>query len=166
MAPSLVGAGRLVSSPLTRARETADALSLGLRIEVDERWVEVDYGDYEGRSLSSVPRQTWETWRSNPDEPWPGGESLTDVSRRVTECCEELFGLEGSGARAESDVVVVSHVSPIKAAVAWALGAPRSVVWRLYLANASVTRIAWGAGAPVLRSYNETFRVPAPEVRD
>ena len=40
--------GRLVSSPLGRARDTAEALGLALPVEVDERWIEVDYGELEG----------------------------------------------------------------------------------------------------------------------
>ena len=68
--------------------------------------------------------------------------------------------MSGEGARAERDVVVVSHVSPIKAAVAWALGAARTAVWRLHLRPASVTRIGWGAGAPVLHGYNLTAAEP------
>jgi broad specificity phosphatase PhoE len=59
---------------------------------------------------------------------------------------------------------VVSHVSPVKAAVAWALGASETVVWRMFLSTASVTRIAWGAGSPVLRSYNETVQALADPV--
>jgi broad specificity phosphatase PhoE len=148
--------GRLITSPLARARDTAAELGLELPAEVDERWVEVDYGEYEGRSLSSVASSAWERWRSDPAIAWPGGESLADVGRRVRQSCEELFALEGAGARAGADVVVVSHVSPIKAAVAWALGTGDEVVWRMYLATASVTRVAWGVDAPVLRSYNET----------
>ena len=68
-------------------------------------------------------------------------------------------------------MVVVSHVSPIKAAVAWALGAGDEVVWRLYLATASITRIGWGDDGPVLHGYNETIprrrrrRDPRPAVR-
>ena len=53
----VVGAGRLISSPLGRARETAAALGLGLPIEVDERWTEIDYGELEGTPLSAVPRR-------------------------------------------------------------------------------------------------------------
>ncbi|MGH9028866.1 MAG: histidine phosphatase family protein [Acidimicrobiales bacterium] len=150
------GATRLITSPLERARETADALCLGIPVEIDDRWIEVDYGEYEGRSLSELSGPEWERWRSNPTVRWPGGESLSEVGTRVRKSCEELFALEGEGARAAGDVVVVSHVSPVKAAVAWALGAGDEVAWRLYLATASVTRISWGAGAPVLRSYNET----------
>jgi len=43
----------------------------------------------------------------------------------------------------------------IKAAVAWALGVGDEVAWRLHLATASVTRIGWGAGGPVLHRFNE-----------
>ncbi len=59
-------------------------------------------------------------------------------------------------------MVVVSHVSPIKAAVAWALGAGDQVVWRLYLATASITRIGWGRDGPVLHRYNETVTSGRP----
>jgi broad specificity phosphatase PhoE len=158
---SLLGrVDRLISSPLERARDTAAALRLDVPVELDERWIEVDYGDHEGRALSEIAATEWDGWRSDPSRRWPGGESLSDVAERVGECCEELFACEGRGARAEGDVVVVSHVSPIKAAVAWALATSETVVWRLFLSTASVTRIAWGAGAPVLRSYNETVHSP------
>jgi broad specificity phosphatase PhoE len=52
-------------------------------------------------------------------------------------------------------VVVVSHVSPIKAAVAWALGVGDEVTWRLFVAPASLTRIALGDRGPVLHTFNE-----------
>jgi broad specificity phosphatase PhoE len=59
---------------------------------------------------------------------------------------------------ADGDVVVVSHVSPIKAAAAWALGVGDEVAWRMYVAQASITRIGVGGpgGLPSLRSFNET----------
>ena len=53
-------------------------------------------------------------------------------------------------------MVVVSHVSPIKAATCWALGLADQGAWRLYLATASMTRIGWGADGPVLNRFNET----------
>ncbi|HXQ61359.1 MAG TPA: histidine phosphatase family protein [Acidimicrobiales bacterium] len=152
----LVGAGRLISSPLGRARETAEALGLGLPIEVDERWTEVDYGEFEGESLSAVPPEIWQRWRSDPSFRPPGGETLAEVGVRVAAACDELFARPGSGARGSADVVVVSHVSPIKAAVAWALGAGDDLAWRLHLSTASLTRVAWGADRPVLRSFNDT----------
>ena len=60
---------------------------------------------------------------------------------------------------ADTDVVVVSHVSPIKAAVAWALGCGMETAWRTHLDQASITRLALGANGPLLRSYNETHHL-------
>ncbi len=157
LAAAVSGATRLVSSPLTRARDTAEALGTGLPVEVDERWVEMDYGEYDGRKLGDVPPEVWRTWRSDPTyraagrgEPRlrrrPGAGGVHRAVRRP--------GRAGPGGRR---VVVVSHVSPIKAAACWSLGLGDEGAWRLYLANASVTRITWGAGgAPVLAGFNDT----------
>lgn len=61
----------------------------------------------------------------------------------------------GAGARSdEGDVVVVSHVSPIKAAVAWALGTGEGTAWHLHLSTGSITRVGWGAGIPVVHGFN------------
>ena len=75
---------------------------------------------------------------------------------RVREACEELFADPDGGARGDETVVVVSHVSPIKAAACWSLGMGDEGAWRLYLANASITRITWGPGGPVLAGFNHT----------
>jgi probable phosphoglycerate mutase len=147
---------RLISSPLGRARESAAALGLDLPVEVDQRWVEVHYGEHESRPLPEVPPELWRRWRTERDFRPEGGEALIDVGARVGRACQELFAHDGTGARdPEGDVVVVSHVSPIKAAVAWALGVEDHVAWRLHLSNASVTRIGWGADVPVLHTYNQ-----------
>jgi broad specificity phosphatase PhoE len=146
---------RLVSSPLQRARDTAEALGLGLPVEVDERWVEIDYGGHEGRALTEVPADVWDRWRVDPEQRSEGSESLADVGRRVRAACGELLAEEGAPARGpDGDVVVVSHVSPIKAAVAWALGTDDTLAWRLHLSTGSVTRIGWGAGGPVVHTFN------------
>ena len=84
------------------------------------------------------------------------GEALTEVDARVAAACEALFASPGAGARApDGDVVVVSHVTPIKLAVAWALGMGAELSWRLHLLTGSVTRIGWGDGRPVLHGFNE-----------
>jgi broad specificity phosphatase PhoE len=146
---------RLVSSPLRRALDTAAQLGLGIPAEVDERWVEVDYGEHEGRELGDVPAEVWRRWRDDPSYRPVGGESLGQVAERVRDACDELFATPGTGARAaDGDVVVVSHVSPIKAAIAWALGTGPGLDWRLRLSTGSLTRIGWGADAPVLHCFN------------
>lgn len=149
---------RLVSSPLRRALDTAEALATGVAVEIDDRWVEVDYGIYEGQPLSEVPTDIWQLWRGDPSYQPEGGESLAAVAERVREACDELFASDGSGARARpetGDVVVVSHVSPIKAAVAWALGTGAGLDWRLRLSTGSITVIGWGAAGPLLHCFNQ-----------
>jgi broad specificity phosphatase PhoE len=156
LADTVAGAERLISSPLTRARDTAEALGTGLPVEIDDRWVEVDYGEYDGRKLTDIPADVWRRWRSDPGFVPPGGESLASAGTRVREACEELFADPDGAARGEGTVVVVSHVSPIKAAACWSLGMGDEGAWRLYLANASATRIRWGPGGPVLAGFNHT----------
>jgi probable phosphoglycerate mutase len=156
LAATVADATRLVSSPLARARDTADALGTGLPVEIDERWIEVDYGEYDGQALGSVPAEVWARWRSDPTFTPPGGESMASAGVRVRAACEELFADTDGPARGDGVVVVVSHVSPIKAAACWSLGMGDEGAWRLYLANASVTRIRWGPGGPVLAGFNHT----------
>jgi probable phosphoglycerate mutase len=163
LGPHVGTVSRLVSSPLRRALDTAGALELGIPVEIDERWIEVDYGEHEGRALGDVPADVWRRWRGEPDFRPAGGETLAEVGARVRRACEVLFATRGDGARSDrGDVVVVSHVSPIKAAVAWALGAEAGLDWRLQLSTGSITRIGWGADGPVLHSFNEIPTVPPP----
>ncbi len=149
------------TSPLARARDTAALLDLGPPPAVDDRWIEVDYGEYECQPLGGIPAEVWRRWREDRDFRPEGGETLAEVDERVTAACVELFARDGAGARrADGDVVVVSHVTPIKAAVAWALGT-WDLYWRLYLRTASVTRIGWNRDAPILHGYNEVAVAPA-----
>lgn len=143
------GADRVVCSPLRRTRETADAL--GLPVTIDERWIEIDYGALDGTPMLEVPPGTWEAWRADVGFVPGGGESLVALGERVREAASEL--LEESRTR---DIVVVTHVSPIKAATAWALGVGDEVVWRMWCAPASVTEIGTRGSTPSLHSYNVT----------
>jgi broad specificity phosphatase PhoE len=154
--------GELRTSPLRRARDTARLLAPGCPALVDERWVEIDYGELDGQPLDQVPAEVWRRWRHDRDFRPSGGETLAEVEARVTAACRELFASGGAGARVPgSDVVVVSHVTPIKAAVAWALGVA-GLHWRLHLSTGSVTRIGWERDAPVLYGYNAVALAPAP----
>jgi broad specificity phosphatase PhoE len=150
------------SSPLRRARDTAELLALGPPIQVDERWIEVDYGEFECQPLGGIPAEVWQRWQRDRDFRPEGGETLAEVDARIAAVCTDLFAVEGAGARrpdGEGDVVVVSHVSPIKAAVAWALGTV-DLYWRLHLRTASVTRIGWNRDAPILHGFNEVALAP------
>jgi len=140
---------RVISSPLRRARQTAEAL--GLPVEIDGEWIEVDYGEYEGLPYRDVPAELWQRWRTEPGFAPPGGESMAAVGARVRAACDRL-----QDEASERNVVVVSHVSPIKAAVAWSLGVGDDVPWRMFLDVAAICRVGVGPNGPTLRSYNDT----------
>ena len=54
-----------------------------------------------------------------------------------------------------SDVAVVTHVSPVKAALAWTLGVGGELAWRTYVAPASVMAVGAGPAGPSLRNFND-----------
>jgi len=145
---------RVLSSPLQRARATAAAIATvhDLEVGVDDRLIELDYGDWDGQLLSEVTPDQWAAWRRDPDFAPPGGERLADVTARVTSFCGDVLS--------DDLVIAVSHVSPIKAAVCCALQVDDRVTWRMQLDVASVTRIGGRAdGSPYLLAFNDASLV-------
>lgn len=155
VAAALGPVDRVVTSSLRRARETAAMFAAPTTI--DDRWIELDYGSFDGVPLSDVPAEAWISWRSDRTFAPPGGESMGDLDLRVREAAAELLEV----ARSEV-VVVVSHVSPIKAAVAWAIGGDVMMSWRMQLDQAAVSRIGAGPNGPSMRSFNEVLYTVAP----
>jgi broad specificity phosphatase PhoE len=145
-------AARVVASPLTRTVETAEAF--GRVVHIDERWIELDYGTYDGQPVADVPSEVWRAWRADPHFVPGGGESLAALGVRVRAACDDLLEEARDG-----DVIVVSHVSPIKAALAWALAVGDEVAWRMFVQIASIARVGIGPWGPSLHSFNETPRV-------
>ena len=148
----LSATARVISSPLMRCRPTAEAI--GTSVEIDERLIEVDYGDYEGLAIGDVSPATWAAWRADTAWSPPGGESHDDLAARVWPLLDEL-----RDEATERDVVLVSHVSPIKACLAWGLGVPIDIAWRAFVEQASILRIATNGPTPSLRSFNETHHL-------
>jgi len=144
---------RIIASPLRRAQQTAAAIAghVGVAVETDRRWIELDYGDYDGMPMSSVPPGVWAQWRSDPDFRPPRGESMSELESRVRAALDEL-ATSDSGMH----LVVVSHVSPIKAAVAWALGVDIGVSWRTALDRGSMSTIRLDAQRAALVTFNVT----------
>lgn len=149
----------VLTSPLVRARQTAEAVgaACGVPVAVDERLLEIDWGTWEGRPAGSLAVADVDRWRKD-DGTAPEGESLESLARRVEAFCLETLEEEGL-------VVAVSHVSPIKAAAAWALGVDGIVAWRMFLGLASITRVGRGRTSPILLSFNETGHLRPAEER-
>jgi broad specificity phosphatase PhoE len=146
-------ADRVIASPLARARVTAEiAGSDTIDVEIDDRLVELDYGDLDQTPIADLDHQFWTRWRANIEFAPPGGESLAALGARVRGFFDELVEQTAP----TEDVLIVTHVSPIKAAMAWSLGVGDEVGWRCFVQTAAIMRIGLGAGLPSLRSFNET----------
>lgn len=150
VAEAIGAVDRVISSSLCRAVQTAAMFDAPASI--DDRWIELDYGEYDGRPLGDVPQEIWAKWRTDPRFAPPGGESMQAMDERVRAAALDALELARHGT-----IIVVSHVSPIKAAIAWALGADISISWRCHLDQAAVSRIEPGPRGPVLRSFNEVL---------
>lgn len=141
---------RLICSPLTRTRQTAAVF--GLEPEIDRRWIELDFGPFDGTRFADVPMPEWQRWMSDPEFAPEGGEPLRSLADRVAAACGELIDESR-----ERNIVVVSHAMPVMAAMAWALGAEITVVSRSFVDHASITTIGTRGDRPMLTGFN---RIP------
>ena len=156
------GIDAVVSSPLRRARATADAVAAacGVAVTEVEGLRETDFGDWDGYTFDEV-RQKWPTemsaWLASTDVAPPFGESFETTSRRVRRARDEVLRTFPG-----KTVVVVSHVTPIKTLVRLALEAPISALYRMHLDTASLSEVHWFAdGNAVVKRVNDTAHLDA-----
>ncbi len=154
----------VLSSPLKRARATADAVArvLGLDVVEEPGLRETDFGDWDGYTFAEV-KEKWpvelEAWLASPDYAPPYGESFTATARRVAAARDRLVA-----AYRGQTIVCVSHVTPIKTLVRLALEAAPAALYRLHLDNASLSEVVWYDDGPaVLRLLNETAHLDGLE---
>ena len=107
IAKALGPVDRVISSPLQRALQTAELL--GQIPRIDERWIELDYGEWDSRPVADITPDEWAAWRADPSFSPPGGESLIELDQRVAAACEEIIS-----EAEELRVAVFTHVSPIR----------------------------------------------------
>lgn len=147
------GIDRVISSPLTRTRQTADAAAqvLGLDVETDGNLIETDFGQWEGLTFDEVQRRWPEehaAWVADTCVPTLGGESMSQVEQR---CSTLVGGLDGAGT-----VLLVSHVSPIKAILRDALQVPSTMYSTLHLDLAGLSVVEFYPGHSMVREVNDT----------
>ncbi|MGW9373712.1 bifunctional RNase H/acid phosphatase, partial [Streptomyces xanthophaeus] len=148
----------VISSPLRRCRETAQAVAdrLGLPVTVEEGLREVDFGAWEGLTFAEVRERfpdDLQAWLDSPRAaPTGGGESFAAATRRISATRDRLLA-----AHAGRTVLLVTHVTPVKILVRLALGAPPESLFRMELSAASVSAVAYYAdGNASVRLLNDT----------
>ena len=162
LAPALVGwrIESIVSSPLERARQTAEALAgrLGLTVQIAEGLTDIDFGDWTGQLLSKLePIELWKQWNLfRSTVRIPNGETILEVQGRMMHEVERLTRSFPRGR-----IVLVSHADPIRTVLAHFLGMPLDMLHRLEINPASVSTVCvnpWGAQ---VQQTNLTF-YPSP----
>ncbi|MEO7194139.1 MAG: bifunctional RNase H/acid phosphatase [Pseudonocardiaceae bacterium] len=136
---SVDGVAAVISSPLLRARQTATLVAdaLGMPLTVHDGLIETDFGAWEGLTFAEASARDPELhtrWLADTSVAPPDGESMDAVHRRVRRVRDQLIAEHGA-----ATLVVVSHVTPIKALLRMALDAGPSVLHRLHLDVASLS---------------------------
>jgi broad specificity phosphatase PhoE len=133
----------VLSSPLSRARETADLV--GLRPQLRDDLLEFDYGDYEGITTEQIREQRpdWYLWRDG----CPGGETAEDVGRRVDRVIDEALAAGG-------DVALVAHGHVLRALAARWVEQPAAFGGRLALDTGTVSVLGFEREVRVIRRWN------------
>lgn len=142
----------IVTSPLERCRETADAIAghHSVPTSIDEAITECGYGDWQGRPLKDLAAEDlWKTVQTHPAAAaFPGGESLAAMQSRA------VTAIRGHDARVEAAHgphavwVAVSHGDVIKSVLADALGMHLDLFQRLHVDPASVSIVRYGKRRP------------------
>jgi ribonuclease H / adenosylcobalamin/alpha-ribazole phosphatase len=121
LAATFPTARRIVTSPSRRAYETAAIVAARMApivLETDERWLEADFGDFEGRTFDEIdardPDIAARLAAGDVDLDWPGGEAAAALFHRVSEAWAALL-------TDKRPTIVVSHAGPIRIALALAI---------------------------------------------
>jgi len=154
----------IYSSPLERCRETAAPLAraTGLPVRIRRALTEVGYGDWTGRSISSLRRT--KLWRQVQLAPstvrFPGGESILEVQERATSEVQRI-----AHAHPRDVVVVLSHADVIRLLIAHLAGMHADHLQRLVVDPGSVSAVALDDGIPRLLRVNDTGELPGRRAR-
>lgn len=136
---------RVISSPLQRARHTAELLAQG-PVETDARLVERDYGDYEGLTTAEIRARVphWHVWTHGV----PHGETLQAMAQRVDSFLQELLPSP------QRKVLVVAHAHLIRLMAARWLDLQPQQAALLRVDTLGVAHLGWEREQRVLLGWN------------
>jgi probable phosphoglycerate mutase len=157
----------IYSSPLERCVETVEPLATALRLEIrtSDALIEMDAGDWTGRTLPSLRRnKLWDTVQRSPSRfHFPAGESFVDAEARILDQIERIVTRHPRGR-----VVIGTHGDLVRMLVSHYTGAHLDLFQRVLVDPASVSVVHLGDGVPRILLVNDTgsLRRFAPGPRD
>lgn len=145
-----VDIARVISSPLERCVETISPwhqIYGKSPIEINEKFIESDYGDWSGRKLDELAKEPlWEKVQKNPSQvTFPGGESFMEMHQRVASGLQTII----DNLSKEENVIIVSHGDIIKLAIASILDLAIDNFQRLIIDPASISIVKVDTGEEV-----------------
>lgn len=152
------GVARIYSGPLSRARQTAQAIAdaCGREVSVDPGLDDMRFGQWEGMALAEVAEKhpdEYQVWRT---EPWrvriPGGSTLDEVGERAWAAVREI--ISGGGDR--ETAAVVTHRVVLKLLALRMLGLGPEGFWRIKLSPCGLSVFEWDGERFVMQSFNDT----------
>lgn len=148
----------IYSSPLQRARRTADAIARfhpKLEIQDDPALLEIHHGDWQGLYAPDVREryaEALEEWRTFPTRSqMPNGESFSNILKRTLNFRERMCKTYQS----DASIVVSTHDVVVKILIADALGMSMDRINRLWITNASISVVEYTNDLPFLVSLSE-----------
>ena len=155
---SLSGLSGVWSSPLGRAVRTATPCSdlAGLRLQIDARLRELDFGEGEGLTSREMRQRFPAAFAAFSLDPvanhLPDGEDPVEAAARFVACLRDIAEIHPDGR-----VLMVAHNTVIRLALCQLLGAPLADYRRLYsgIGNCALTEIRMAGRRAVLVRFNE-----------
>ena len=131
----------VISSPLMRCHRLAERIVAGLdiNIELDDRIMEYNFGDWEMLPWSEFKDDASKSWMDNfVDQPAPNGDSIVSMQKRVTEFWNSITSRDTDK---HSHIAVVTHSGVQRLIHAQILETPLSHIFRLQLGFGAVIRV-------------------------
>ncbi len=150
----------LYSSPVLRARQTADILAstVQLPVRVDRGLTEIDVGEWVGRFwvelADDLVRQKF--YASPEDARPPGGETLREVQARAVSFVEGAMAEVGRASKDSGQVLFVSHADVVRTIIAHYLRLDLRTIRQVRIDHASLTALTVGDGLADLLFLNHT----------
>jgi probable phosphomutase (TIGR03848 family) len=150
----------VVSSPLDRCVQTVEPLVAareGTVLELDDRLLECDYGDWTGQGLAALSKQPlWKAVQAHPAAvTFPGGERMQDMQHRAVLAVREHDRAVDESHGPDAIWAAVSHGDVIKSIVADALGLHLDGFQRIGVDTASVTVVRYTPLRPFVLHVND-----------
>ncbi|MDD2922838.1 MAG: alpha-ribazole phosphatase [Anaerolineales bacterium] len=148
----------IYSSDLSRAADTAkwiaDSQPQFSTLQMDSRWRELSFGDWEGCTHEEM-NEGWHDlvmqWYADPaNNSTPNGETLTQLAARVQSALDEL-----QNKHKDETVLVVAHSGTIQALLCLALGVDLNRYWKFRVSQASLTVLNFYEDKAILNLFND-----------